>query len=34
LTGLVPLQSATDIALANGINNVWVLVVSFLIFLI
>jgi Amt family ammonium transporter len=32
LTGLAPLQSATDIALANGIKNVWVLVVSFLIF--
>ena len=32
MTGMVPLQSATDIALANGINNVWVLVVSFLIF--
>ncbi len=29
---LTPLQSASDIALANGINNVWVLVVSFLIF--
>ncbi|MFT4923621.1 MAG: Amt family ammonium transporter, partial [Haloarculaceae archaeon] len=30
MTGLVPLQSASE--LASGINNVWVLVVSFLIF--
>ena len=32
MVGIIPLQSATETALANGINNVWVLVVSFLIF--
>jgi len=32
MAGFAPLQSATDVALANGINHVWVLVVSFLIF--
>ena len=32
MVGVTPLQSATETALANGINNVWVLVVSFLIF--